>query len=153
MQIKRFEAKDMTTALRKVKEELGSDAVILSARSLRKGKGFFGSLKYAGVEVSAAVDSQLPAGRYAPRSIGENHYRRANTQGLNNTGPTRPGFSQTRSEFSSANGASRVKYGPGKKSSSHSSARALSSLYQQILGQEVDRGIASELIEEINKIP
>lgn len=60
MQIKRFEAKNMTTALRMVKEELGPEAVILSARSLRKGKGFFGSLKYAGVEVSAAIDNPLP---------------------------------------------------------------------------------------------
>ena len=41
MQIKRFEAKNMTTALRLIKDELGPDAVILSARSLRKGKGFF----------------------------------------------------------------------------------------------------------------
>ena len=58
MQIKRFEAKNMTTALRMVKDELGPDAVILSARSLRKGKGFLGSLKYAGVEVTAAIDNQ-----------------------------------------------------------------------------------------------
>ena len=65
MQIKRFEAKDMTTALRMVKEELGSDAVILSARSVRKGKGFLGSLKYAGVEVSAAIDKQMPATKTA----------------------------------------------------------------------------------------
>jgi len=43
MQIKKFEAKNMTTALRMIKDELGMDAVILSARSLRKGKGFFGA--------------------------------------------------------------------------------------------------------------
>ena len=58
MQIKRFEAKNMTTALRLIKGELGPDAVILTARSLRKGNGFFGSMKYAGVEVTAAIDNQ-----------------------------------------------------------------------------------------------
>ena len=58
MQIKRFEAKNMTLALRMVKNELGPEAVILSARSLRKGKGFFSSMKYAGVEVTAAIDAQ-----------------------------------------------------------------------------------------------
>jgi flagellar biosynthesis protein FlhF len=58
MQIKRFEAKNMTTALRLIKDELGPDAVVLSARSLRKGKGFFGSMKYAGVEITAAIDNQ-----------------------------------------------------------------------------------------------
>ena len=57
MQIKRFEAKNMTTALRLIKDELGPDAVILSARSLRKGNGLFGSMKYAGVEVTAAIDN------------------------------------------------------------------------------------------------
>ena len=58
MQIKRFEARNMTTALRMIKMELGPEAVILSARSLRKGKGFFGSMKYAGVEVTAAIDTR-----------------------------------------------------------------------------------------------
>ena len=57
MQIKRFEAKNMTTALRMIKGELGPEAVILSAKSLRKGKGFFGSMKYAGVQVTAAIDT------------------------------------------------------------------------------------------------
>ena len=35
MQIKRFEARDMTTALRLIKHELGPEALILSARSLK----------------------------------------------------------------------------------------------------------------------
>ena len=78
MQIKRFEAKDMTTALRRVKEELGPEAVILSARSIRKGKGFFGSLKYAGVEVSAAVDNQLSGMENARPLTGKDPYRHFN---------------------------------------------------------------------------
>ena len=57
MQIKRFEAKTMTAALKMVKDEFGVDAVILSARTLRQSGGFFGTGRAAGVEVTAAKDS------------------------------------------------------------------------------------------------
>ena len=153
MQIKRFEAKDMTTALRRVKEELGPDAVILSARSKRKGTGFFGSLKYAGVEVSAAIDNQVPARKNELRLPGKDPYRRRN-DGLiekSRTTPVRP--NQARSDYPPPNATSRSTVGFRKKAASRSSVRAMSSLYQKILHQEVDRGIASELIEEIKRIP
>lgn len=58
MQIKRFEARTMTEALRLVKSELGPEAVILSACS-RRG-GVFGCFKKAGVEVTAAGAGALP---------------------------------------------------------------------------------------------
>jgi flagellar biosynthesis protein FlhF len=58
MQIKRFEAKDMSQALKLVKQELGSGAVILSARSFKNKKGLLGSFKKRGIEVTAAVDTQ-----------------------------------------------------------------------------------------------
>jgi flagellar biosynthesis protein FlhF len=44
MQIKRFEAEDMTEALRLVKRDFGDDAVILSAKEVRPG-GFFSALR------------------------------------------------------------------------------------------------------------
>ena len=59
MQIKRFEAKNMTEALRLVKKELGTEAVILSARSLKRESGIFGNLKKNGVEITAATDNSL----------------------------------------------------------------------------------------------
>jgi len=152
MQIKRFEAKDMTTALRRVKEELGPEAVILSARSLRKGKGFFGSLKYAGVEVSAAVDNQQPDMKNAHMLPRNDPYHRVQNDRVQKSGSTRRGLTQTRLEYPPAN-TSAPSQGLGKKTASRTSIRALSSLYQQILLQEVDRGIASELIEEIKRIP
>lgn len=62
MQIKRFEAKTMTLALHMIKEEFGSDAVILSARSVRGGSGIFGSGRGAAVEVTAAQDRPAPGG-------------------------------------------------------------------------------------------
>ena len=57
MQIKKFEAGTMSDALRMVKKEFGSEAVILSARSLHKENRMFGLLKKPGVEVTAATDS------------------------------------------------------------------------------------------------
>ena len=62
MQIKRFEAKNMTMALKLIKKELGPEAVILSARSLKVENRILGSIKTAGVEVTAANDTHhIPA--------------------------------------------------------------------------------------------
>ena len=55
MQIKRFEAVDMTEALRMVKREFGDDAVILSVKEIRSG-GFFSALRKKSVEITAATD-------------------------------------------------------------------------------------------------
>jgi flagellar biosynthesis protein FlhF len=153
MQIKRFEAKNMTTALRLIKNELGPDAVILSARSLRKGKGFFGSMKYAGVEVTAAIDNpRLPMGNSNTsgrigvdqnweRSRLKDAYRVENKEVVRPTGAT--------GQISD----DRQGYHSGRKINSGGNHKALSSLYQAILAQEVDRSIASELIEEIKRTP
>ena len=61
MQIKRFEADDMTEALRMVKREFGDDAVILSAKEMRPG-GFFSAFRKKGVEITAAADYPLDDG-------------------------------------------------------------------------------------------
>ncbi len=50
MKIKRFFAKDMRTALKEVKDELGADAVIMSNKKLADG-----------VEIVAAIDHERPA--------------------------------------------------------------------------------------------
>jgi flagellar biosynthesis protein FlhF len=78
MQIKRFEAKNMTEALRKIKRELGPDAVILSAQDLRRENRLLGISRKIGVEVTAAVDEGYPGmphsrkPAYRPERIGEN---------------------------------------------------------------------------------
>lgn len=78
MQIKRFEAKNMTEALRKIKRELGADAVILSAQDLRRENRLLGISRKIGVEVTAAIDedySGLPQTQhssYKPEGAREN---------------------------------------------------------------------------------
>jgi flagellar biosynthesis protein FlhF len=58
MHVKRFEAADMTEALRLVKLELGPNAIILSTRQIKKGGGTFGIFGRSFVEVTAAVDRE-----------------------------------------------------------------------------------------------
>jgi flagellar biosynthesis protein FlhF len=155
MQIKRFEAKNMTTALRLIKDELGSDAVILSARSLRKGKGFFGSMKYAGVEVTAAIDNpRLPIGNSNSSdriSVDPNwgRSRLKDAYRVEKKDVIRP----TSYTGQMPDDRQRYQYHSGRKSNSGGNHKVLSSLYQLILAQEVDRSIASELIEEIKRTP
>jgi flagellar biosynthesis protein FlhF len=56
MKIKTFQAMTMTEAMRTIKEELGSDAVILSTKSVKQQGGVFGLFGRTVVEVTAAVD-------------------------------------------------------------------------------------------------
>lgn len=59
MIIKKFTAPTMTEALAKVREELGTDAIILNTRSEKQG-GVFDFLGRRMVEVTAAFDDQQP---------------------------------------------------------------------------------------------
>ncbi len=54
MHIKRFEAPTMAEALAQVKAELGPDALILSSRTVRRGRQAFGLMSRTVVEVQAA---------------------------------------------------------------------------------------------------
>lgn len=54
MHIKRFEAPTMAEALARVKSELGPDALILSSRTIRRGRHVFGLMGRTMVEVQAA---------------------------------------------------------------------------------------------------
>ena len=46
----------MTEALKLIKNEFGSQAVILSAKTIKKSTGIFGAVRKAGVEITAASD-------------------------------------------------------------------------------------------------
>jgi len=57
MQIKRFRGADMQEALQHVKREMGNDAIILSTRQVRGGRGTFGLFGKPMLEVTAARDA------------------------------------------------------------------------------------------------
>jgi flagellar biosynthesis protein FlhF len=51
----------MAEALKMIKKEFGSEAVILSAKTIKKTTGLLGSLRKSGVEITAASDGQRPS--------------------------------------------------------------------------------------------
>lgn len=152
MQIKRFEARNMTTALRMIKGELGPEAVILSARSLRKGKGFFGSMKYAGVEVTAAIDTRQARIKNGNAAGAQSASRRLLGSQSRQTIPASAGDGTAAAAPPAAGGSFLNKQRPRNRGESNN-PRAFSFLYQQMLAQGVDRHLASEFIDEIKRIP
>ncbi len=57
MHIKRYEAATMAEAIAQIREELGSEALILQSRQVRR-EGLFGALAKPVVEVTAAIDRE-----------------------------------------------------------------------------------------------
>ena len=156
MQIRRFEAKNMTAALHRIKEELGPEAVILSARSLRKGRGILGSLKYDGVEVTAAADTRAPVVRQAAVSLngvngvsGYGRYKK-NAHAFERNRPNSDDFAD--GEAGGRTPARRPARQRGKIEISAGNKR-LSALYQLLRSQDVARSIVSELVEEVKLTP
>jgi flagellar biosynthesis GTPase FlhF len=62
MKIKRFEASSMSDALRAVKKDFGDDAVILSAKTVKKSNRIFGGKRKSQVVVTAAIDREAASG-------------------------------------------------------------------------------------------
>jgi flagellar biosynthesis protein FlhF len=58
MQVKVFESIDMASGLKMVKKELGSDALIISTKTIRNGK--LGLLGKPTLEITAATDTAMP---------------------------------------------------------------------------------------------
>jgi flagellar biosynthesis protein FlhF len=64
MKIKRFEASSMSEALRMIKKDFGEEAVILSAKSMKKSSRLLGGKRAKQVIVTAAIDaSPAPCGK------------------------------------------------------------------------------------------
>lgn len=148
MQIKRFEAKTMTAALKMVKDEFGVNAVILSARSRRQSRGLFGIGRSAGVEVTAANDSggsafsatgSMVAGR--PAASGASPAALAARRGL---------FQSLNDSLRSLTHRQRPVAADPAPAGPPSE---LAVLYRHLLAQEVERELASELIEQIQAAP
>jgi len=151
MQIKRFEAKDMKTALRLIKKELGSDAVILSARSLKKENKIIGRVTKLGVEVTAAVDgSHLPAEiKPVLNASALNSYQRNATPSF--------GMLPKRSFRQSVGSRKKILYGRKQPLQPADTTRSgkddlLADVFQHLLSQEVKRDIANDIIDALKAV-
>ena len=152
MQIKRFEAENMTEALRLVKQEFGSEAVILSARSLEKKRGVFWPVKRPGAEVTAAKDTSCTEAKEAPpnkmRKFYKNQSLRSNLEDS----------SKKKSSVSLLHGdanALKNRHNNHMVKRNHvpqNNARELFALHQRMLFQGIEENIALDLIEKINGI-
>jgi flagellar biosynthesis protein FlhF len=149
MRIKRFEAKDMRTALRLIKDELGPDAVILSARNIKKAKPILGRVKSVGVEVTAAVDAY-----HLPAVLNSASYA-ADLNGYSHNSPSE-GSKRGALKWSVG---SRVKKLTQRKQVHHGWNRArlekddvCADVFQHLLSQEVNREIANEITETLTEL-
>ncbi len=146
MQIKRFEARDMTMALRLVKNELGSNAVILSARNLKKESKLLGLVKSVGVEVTAAVDTySLPT--------------KANTAAVANAVSAYRQHAQShRSKFGNFSSQIGRRAEPqndrqfprrNKKDTRIATDGLLANVFEHLVSQEVRRELAADIIARL----
>ncbi len=156
MQIKRFEARDMQEALRLVKKEFGSEAVILSARSIKKNTGMYRFLSKPGVEVTAAIDDTEDnkvntQGRGNPDSPSQNPYAYEGI--VKNT------LSKGHSLFKAMSGNSvqsekreikPVSY-PDHERQKHGTG--LSLIYRAMLVQGIAPELASRLVKSLKRCP
>jgi len=152
MQIRRFEAKTMTVALSMVKEELGPEAVILSARSLKKGSGVLGNVKNVGVEVTAATDTYYPSARKAASTYAKGAAVEKSADRLPVTEKIkRKGVLQSfQGGLKGLTGRRRTVSPPVRNSSD--TERLWTRLFQHFLSQEIKHETANQLIEAMKKL-
>jgi flagellar biosynthesis protein FlhF len=150
MQIKRFEARDMTEALRLIKQEFGSEAVILSARTLKREKGILGALKKHGVEVTAATDSYNSRGKNADYS---------NITKTYDNEPVGSDFERLNAKKSPTNsltwGIQESKYGRNSMARrrnpfTQNDSKEFFTFYQRMIAHGVDEDIALRLVRKVN---
>ncbi|QOY34489.1 flagellar biosynthesis protein FlhF [Anaerobacillus isosaccharinicus] len=70
MKVKKFVAKSMSEAMKKIRTELGSEAVILNSKEVETG-GFLGFFTKKNIEVIAAVDTAPAVRRPAPKKTSQ----------------------------------------------------------------------------------
>jgi flagellar biosynthesis protein FlhF len=148
MQIKRFEAKDMTTALKLIKKELGPEAVILSARSLKVENRILGSIKTAGVEVTAATDTyHMPAASNSNPYAGEPPVGDHSVQ----LTPARKKIFMHAVQNRIKSFAQRREPANSVKDHGMQNNVVLADIFQYLLSQGVKRNVANELAEVVKK--
>jgi flagellar biosynthesis protein FlhF len=150
MQIKTFEAPNMTAALQRIRKAFGPDAVILSARTVKKRSGLFGTHRAKGVEVTAAMDpspgergsaTNAPASLPAMARVAD-RYAAMSPQ-------ARSGPNQT-SGRSGGPGVNNHDSDPrrAQPKAADSRPKAAASLFQRLTGAGVAPEIAHELAEQ-----
>jgi len=151
MQIKKFEAQNMSEALRLVKQEFGADAVILSVRKIENGKSLLGLSRGNGVEVTAATDVQPSkvtvnnsSRQYA--NYYDRHYDRSDAASAGRKKSLIRSIREGTRRFDK-----RKSYSAWNVREKNGDSKRLYSAYRQMLDQDVDETIALELTREVSQ--
>ncbi|MGB5987278.1 MAG: hypothetical protein WBG37_18380 [Desulfobacterales bacterium] len=158
MQIKRFQALNMSEALKQVKAEFGPDAVILSARTIKSARGMFGGLRSRPrVEVTAAIDQPGAEGPYqAKLHTTGGIYRRFPQTGA----PAKPGGGPLRRSRSLKFSQPSRSQHPPPPAKAHSDqrhpagvpdSRSLFALHGHLKRQGLDQALAWDLVARISR--
>jgi flagellar biosynthesis protein FlhF len=144
MRIQKFAAKDMPDAMRQIRREIGPEAIILHQRQFRDG-GFWKTFKRPGVEVLAAVNTDLPATpplqRPQIRPVRQQS-RPSDTQALVD-------IQRTVGEVHEA--IARLETMTELPSQVSYLGENLAQIYQNLLHQEVTRELAHNLVHQVFK--
>ena len=146
MQIKRFEAKSMSEALQQVKSELGSDAVILSARSLQKGRGILGKIRGVGVEVTAAIDAKPTATERARRHSADPYNTHPGEQTFPHHIVSRRHQHILKSYGENIDTDRRPAASDRRTNTPHSTSPTTKDLYRLLILQDVKKEYAAEIV-------
>jgi len=155
MQIKKFRADDTAEALRMIRKEFGSRAVILSSKDVELGMGVFGLRKKYCVEITAATDAEPPkadsessnklAGKLSLRTAIKETVAPVLLKGRKGTSPLR--------REKNLNVVGRFK--PAKLRSGFSRkpdhSTRFFSFYKELQDQGVKENIAMELVKELSR--
>lgn len=154
MQIKRFEAQNMAAALRLVKQEFGTDAVILSARSFKPGKNILGIRKNNRVEVTAAIDNvNPPVNKENNKENHASHSWMADDEQPDRKYKTHERIKKIKNPFKGLMTSTIRQNDMQQKKDIISNFNVeLNHLYRALLLQDVDKNIASELIQKLDRL-
>lgn len=149
MQIKKFKASTMTKALKKVKNEFGSEAVILSARNISSGKNIFNKAMNNTVEVTAAIDNniQIKNNKEQIKSTMGTYLVNTNVSKQKTTNKYLDERKKEITKFKYIGSEEKQKFSINNKN-----LKELFLIYQGMLAQDLDIDVATLLIRELMEI-
>ena len=144
MRIKKFAARDMADAMQQIRQELGREAIILHQKR-STGGGFWRNFRRPGVEVLAAIDSELPREPDRARPKIEPSFNETDA------GDRQAIREIQKSVAEVQNAVGRLESLSELPSQVAHFGDALARAYRQFVEQEVDRELAYEIVNEISK--
>lgn len=139
MKVKKFIAATMPEIMKEIRADLGSDAVILSSKEVQQG-GFLGLFKQKKIEVIAALDPQpmVPSKQVKEAAKKEPDFNQAHIKSAQSNIEVLNEIKYLKRILEQQAEQSESSYLPDYQL-----------VYQHLLDQEIEKGLARELIESV----